>query len=309
VPSFDVADLGGISQLVSAPSNPPPSLTDLFVRLDTQIIPRTQEETREFALLEPELELLLERLVHSVRVAQEESTRVPNDVTDYECLSKENDSASRLQLSHSASAAIDQAAQVATLSFREQRINTARSCTMRIGYELVRVTTLEACGEQNDDDEATAADPSFDPPIASPENVPLAADDSLSLNQELDSVSESIRYPLTAFARDWEDYWAVTDDEEPTGHELTAPADDAVEVVLSSCLEETESLVENADNDEDDWMDEKKEDEEDDDDDNVNDIVDGDGDCLGDGGDTAEVVGLRRRPQRQALHVVLYRQD
>lgn len=262
-----------------------------------QIVPRTQEETKEFALLKPELEILLERLVHTIRFRQQENklrneTGMPNSI-HYELMANETDSASHLQLSSSASAAIDQTAQVAILSFREQR--TLRS-SMRIGFELVPVT-LEAHGEQGNDSESAE-----DPSTLSCDKLPLVRDVSSPFSQRHGSVSESIRYPLTALARDWEDYWAVTDEEEQNGQqqELGAPTtDDAVEVVLS-CLE-TGSLVEN--DDKDDWIDEKKEGEHDDD--NVDGDVDGD---VG-GDETTEVVGLRRRPKRQSLHVVLYRQD
>jgi hypothetical protein len=260
-----------------------------------QIVPRTQEETKEFALLKPELEILLERLVHTIRFRQQENklrneTGMPNSI-HYELMANETDSASHLQLSSSASAAIDQAAQVAILSFREQR--TLRS-SMRIGFELVPMT-LEAHGEQGDGSESAV-----DPSTLFCDKLPLVRDASSLFSQRHDSVSESIRYPLTALARDWEDYWAVTDEEEQNGQqqELGAPTtDDAVEVVLS-CLE-TDSLVENDDKNDSNWIDEKKEGEHDDD--NVDGDVDGD--------ETTEGVGLRRRPKRQSLHVVLYRQD
>lgn len=206
-----------------------------------RIIPRTQEENDAFAPSRAQLDSLLEQLVHSVKTYKqkqvEQETQGSQNVSGkphtihYELVPHETSGVTEMStapnndrfavpLSPSSTMRLDETDQVAVLSFLDSR---CMSSSMRIGFELVEMS-------EYDDDEIQGGMP-ISRVLTDGEKETKDVDASESPSLERQRVSALIKDPVAAMARNIEDAWAISQEED----ELKdyGCGESGVEVVLS----------------------------------------------------------------------------
>lgn len=212
------------------------------------IIPRTEEEDEAFAPHRPGLDEFHRRLVQSVKIYRKKEAEAklkssqpvsgkPHTI-HYELVSQgEGEEAteravsprrpSHVEISDSSSMQLHESEHVAVLSFRDSRVMTS---TMRIGFELVEMAEYV-------DDEVQDGMPKQNILL----NGEMATQSSMARRasgKRQHSVSDLIKDPVAAMARDMEDARAISEEEDSL--ENSGVDEDGVEVVLTSLSDRCE---------------------------------------------------------------------